>query len=130
MSSSITPLKRKETIGEGNLSLHHTTQRLLKFKTKPFNDGEKFNGLLNTSLRDPSDATYKLAVNQAYNDLYDHYDRFTDEESLINRMERKSQLRNTLFRGITTLTIGFSIMLVYWVASLFGIAMPLLRVPL
>jgi hypothetical protein len=130
MLPNTTPLKRKDSIGEGNLSLHHTTQRLLKFKTKTFTDSEKFNALLKTSLNDPNDSMYKLAVSKAYNELYDHYDRFTDEEILINRMERKSQLRNTLFRGITTLTIGFSIMLVYWVASLFSIAMPLLRVPL
>jgi hypothetical protein len=130
MSSSITRLKREESIGEGNSSLHHTTQRLLKFKTKPFDDSEKFNKLLEISLSDPGDKSYKIAVNQAYNNLYHHHDRFTKEESLINRMERKSQLRNTFFRGITTLTIGFSIMLVYWVASILGIAMPLLRVPL
>jgi hypothetical protein len=130
MSSNSSKQNMNNPIGEGNSSLHHTTQRILKFKTKKFDDSTNFNNLLETSLNNKDDKTHRMHVSRAYNELYDHYELFTDEESLIHRMERKSQIRNTFFRGITTLTIGFSIMLVYWVASVFSIAMPLMKLPL
>jgi len=116
-------------LGDGNSSLHHTTKRLLNFRKTNFLDIERFNTSVETALNDPTDETYKNSITSAYKNLYTHYEKFTNEENLINRMERKSQIRNTLFRGITTLAIGFSIMFVYWVASELGISMPLLRVP-
>ncbi|MEZ9233691.1 hypothetical protein AB4259_21750 [Vibrio amylolyticus] len=122
---SITPPK----LGDGNSSLHHTTKRLLTFRKTNFLNMEGFNNSVETALNDPTDKTYKNSITSAYNSLYAHHEKFTNEENLINRMERKSQIRNTLFRGITTLAIGFSIMFVYWVASELGISMPLLRVP-
>lgn len=127
-SSSMTA--DKKPLGQGLSSLHHTTQRLMKFEKKIFHDEESFHKMLNTSLSDPKDQTFKSHVLTAYTKLYQTHTELTDEESLINRMERKAHIRNTIFRGITTLVIGFSIMLVYFVASYFSIPMPLLRVPL
>lgn len=122
--------KTKPSLGEGLSSLHHTTRRMLSFKKEEFGTLQHFEQKLNSSLSDPADKSFRSQVLQSYSSLYTQYHSLTDEENLINRMERKSQIRNTLFRGISTLTIGFSIMLVYWVASYFGISMPLLRVPL
>jgi hypothetical protein len=124
------PESKKITLGEGHSSLHHTTERLLSFEKNSFINIEGFESHLDRSLDDPNDKSFKTLVLTSYSNLYKQHVLFIDEEKLINRMERKAQIRNTFFRGITTLTIGFSIMLVYWVAAEFGISMPLLRVPL
>jgi len=129
MSYGGTP-KTTPSLGEGLSSFHHTTRRMLNFKKEEFGTLQHFEQKLNSCLNDPTDKSFKTQVLQSYSTLYGQYQSLTDEEKLINRMERKSQLRNTLFRGISTLTIGFSIMLVYWVASEFGISMPLMRIPL
>ncbi|MFS1438720.1 hypothetical protein [Shewanella sp. 10N.286.48.A6] len=129
MSYSSTP-KKEESLGNGLSSLHHTTRRLLSFKKNEFDDVEKFKGALEQSLSDPSDQTYRMTVTRAYNALHKHHKEFTDEEKLINRMEKRSQIRNTFFRALTTLSIGFSVMFVYWVAAKWEIAMPLMRIPL
>ena len=124
------PSRPTPKLGDGNSSLHHTTKRLLGFYKADFVNIERFNQSVDIALKDPTDKTFKNNVTGSYSKLYSQYEKLTNEEKLINRMERKSQIRNTLFKGITTLTIGFSIMLVYWVASELGIPMPLLRVPL
>lgn len=129
MSYGGQPIERK-VLGSGLSSLHHTTQRLLRFKKDEFYDEDRFRGILDKSLSDPEDKSFRLDVTRAYNSLYKHHGDFTDEENLINRMERKSQIRNTFFRAFTTLSIGFSIMFVYWVAAKCGIPMPLMRIPL
>jgi hypothetical protein len=129
MSYGGTP-QNKPSLGEGLSSLHHTTRRMLNFKKENFGTLQHFEQKLNSCMNDPKDTTFKTQVLQSYSTLYTQYQTLTDEENLINRMERKSQIRNTLFRGISTLTIGFSIMLVYWVASECGISMPLMRIPL
>ena len=121
--------KTKPSLGEGLSSLHHTTRRMLNFKKEEFGTLQQFEQKLNSSLSDPKDASFKAQVLHSYNSLYAQYQSLTEEEKLISRMERKSQIRNTLFRGISTLTIGFSIMLVYWTASELGISMPLMRIP-
>ena len=120
----------KPPLGEGLSSLHHTTRRMLNFKKEEFGTLHSFEQKLNNCLNNPTDQSLKTQVLQSYSALRGQYQSLTDEEKLINRMEKKSQLRNTLFRGVSTLTIGFSIMLVYWVASEFGISMPLMRIPL
>jgi hypothetical protein len=120
----------KIPLGEGLSSQHHTTKRMLCFEKKTFHDEESFKNLLTTSLNDPDDNTFKNNVLCEYNKLYQTYTRLTEEESIINRMERKAHIRNTFFRGVTTLVIGFSIMLVYWAATCLEISMPLMRIPL
>ncbi|KPH92147.1 hypothetical protein AMS57_01045 [Pseudoalteromonas undina] len=127
--SSGTP-KKEEALGDGLSSMHHTTKRLLNFKKEEFDDIAKFQSALDQALSDPTDRTYKMAVSRAYNTLHKHHLSFTNEEQLIRRMERNSQIRNTFFRALTTLSIGFSVMLVYWVAAKWEIAMPLMRIPL
>jgi len=122
--------KKEEALGDGLSSMHHTTKRLLNFKKAEFDDISKFQKYLGQSLNDPADQTYKMAVSRAYSALYTHHQLFTNEEQLIRRMERNSQIRNTLFRSLTTLSIGFSVMFVYWVAAKWEIAMPLMRIPL
>jgi len=127
--SSGTP-KKEVVLGDGLASMHHTTKRLLNFKKAEFDNIETFRSSLGQSLNDPTDETYKMAVTRAYNALYNHHELFTNEEQLIRRMERNSQIRNTFFRALTTLSIGFSVMFVYWVAAKCEIAMPLMRIPL
>ena len=121
---------KKESLGNGLSSLHHTASRLLSFKKTEFDTIELFKSSFKQSLSDPSDQTYKMAVIRAYTRLHEHHQLFTDEERLISRMERRSQIRNTFFRAITTLSIGFSVMFVYWAASKWDVVMPFMRIPL
>lgn len=123
------PAKPKEALGEGLASHHHTTKRMLSFKKMKIDDIEQFRDSLERALNDVGDVNFKNGVIGSYLRLYKHYHELVDEEVLINRMERKAQIRNVIFRGVTTLTIGFSIMVVYWAASELGISMPLLRLP-
>ncbi|MFA0338923.1 hypothetical protein [Vibrio breoganii] len=124
------PKKDKVPLSEGLSSLHHTTQRLIRFEKRKFIDQADFSQKLDISLNDPTDKSYRSDVVRVYDSLYRTYTELTEEEALINRMERRAHIRNTLFRGITTLVIGFSIMLVYWAAAKLEIAMPLMRLPL
>jgi hypothetical protein len=52
-----------------------------------------------------------------------------DTEKAIHRIERKAHIRALIFRFLTTLLIGFGIMLVYYVAQKIGINMPLIKIP-
>ncbi|MFN3711955.1 MAG: hypothetical protein ACK4S8_15610 [Alishewanella aestuarii] len=53
-----------------------------------------------------------------------------DYDSRYIKVKFKESLMAFGFRVVTTLTIGFSIMLVYWVAHCLKIPMPLLKLPL
>ena len=48
-------------------------------------------------------------------------------ENSVHRNERRAQIRALWFRIATTLGIGFSVMIVYGVASYLGLSMPLSR---
>ncbi len=65
----------------------------------------------------------------SYNVLFRKYSELSSEEKSIHRIERKSHIRALIFRFLTTLAIGFAIMLVYWVAGCLSVQMPLLRMP-
>ncbi|WP_448565221.1 hypothetical protein [Thalassotalea ganghwensis] len=58
-----------------------------------------------------------------------HLEELLDKDKQVSRLEREAHTRNIISRGITTLVIGFSIMIVYGVAHCFGIPMPMLRLP-
>ena len=74
--------------------------------------------------------TTNLAHMQSdYNKLYNLCESLKDEETAIRRIENQAHRRALLFRFLTTLSIGFGIMLVYWVAQQLGIHMPLLKFP-
>ena len=96
--------------------MYHTNRRVLSFKENEFNDIEHFKSSSEQILSEPSDQTYQVAVTRAYNRLYKHHQIITVEDRLISRMQRKSQIRDTLFRVLTTLSIGLSVMFVYRVA--------------
>ena len=68
-------------------------------------------------------------LRQSYSLLYRKYTQLIDEEKSIHRIERKSHIRALVFRFLTTLAIGFAIMIVYFVAGVWSIQMPLLRLP-
>lgn len=69
-------------------------------------------------------------LRSTYNKVYKAFTNLSDEERSIHRIERKSHFTALIFRFLTTLAIGFAIMLVYWVAGHLSIQMPLLRVPI
>jgi len=62
-----------------------------------------------------------------YTVLYDIYSDLINEEKAINRIETKAYVRALFFRFLTTLGIGFGIMLIYYLAQKWGINMPLMR---
>jgi len=68
-------------------------------------------------------------INSEYNKLHNLYEKLKDEEITIRRIENQAHTRALIFRFLTTLSIGFGIMLVYWVAQQLNINMPLLKLP-
>lgn len=123
------PSRVKKPLGEGFSSLHHTTKRLLKFKKDNVDDIDKFKDKLDKSLNNNQNDSYKGDVVSSFVILYREYKNIIDEEALIHRMERAAHRRNIVFRFLTTLIVGFSIMFVYWVAHICDIPMPLMRIP-
>jgi hypothetical protein len=67
-------------------------------------------------------------VRQSYKRIHSLAQELLDEEKAISRIERKAHFRALVFRFLTTLSIGFGVMLVYFTAQYFGINMPLLRI--
>jgi hypothetical protein len=67
-------------------------------------------------------------VRVSYKRIHTLAQELLDEEKAINRIERKAHFRALLFRFLTTIFIGFGVMLVYFTAQYFGINMPLLKV--
>ncbi|MCJ8294696.1 MAG: hypothetical protein MJK15_09840 [Colwellia sp.] len=67
-------------------------------------------------------------VRVSYKRIHTLAQELLDEEKAINRIERKAHFRALLFRFLTTIFIGFGVILVYFTAQYFGINMPLLKV--
>jgi len=51
------------------------------------------------------------------------------QEDIINRIDRRAHQRAVLYRGLTTLTVGLTIMGIYAMAHFLEIPMPLMRMP-
>jgi len=66
-------------------------------------------------------------IKKEYRHLYNIHARYISEEHSIKRIENQAHRRALIFRFLTTLGIGFGIMLVYYVSQKLGINMPLLR---
>ncbi len=115
----------KTKIGKGLSSMHRTTSRLLGFEKITPTSVDEFQRQVNRMRNDLNDNTYQATVFASYANLHSSYAALTNEENTIARMERNAHIRNIFFRALTTLTIGFSIMFVYWAASCLGISMPL-----
>jgi hypothetical protein len=60
-----------------------------------------------------------------YRQLYALHKRYTSEEQSIKRIEGQAYRRALIFRFLTTLGIGFGVMLVYYISQELGINMPL-----
>ena len=60
-----------------------------------------------------------------YRQLYSVHQRHTSEEQSIKRIEGQAHRRALIFRFLTTLGIGFGVMLVYYISQELGINMPL-----
>lgn len=58
-----------------------------------------------------------------------HWKQAKDEDARFLTVNIKFNIQAVIFRILTTLAIGFSIMLVYWTAHCLGVPMPLLRIP-
>ena len=64
---------------------------------------------------------------QNYSKALNYWKLAYDEDERYLKVNKRFNVQAVLFRILTTLSIGFSIMIVYWVASCFNIPMPLLR---
>lgn len=115
----------KRTIGKGLSAMHRTTSRFLQFEKYQPTSLEEFQKQVSLYGRSPEDNTYRITLISSFASLRTAYMAVTNEENAIARMERRAHIRNIIFRGLTTLVIGFSIMFVYWIATCLGIQMPL-----
>ncbi|MBV2127907.1 hypothetical protein [Arsukibacterium indicum] len=68
-------------------------------------------------------------VKQKYILALNHWEKALDADARFLRANKKFNVQAVITRIFTTLAVGFSIMLVYWVAHCIGIPMPLMRMP-
>jgi hypothetical protein len=69
-------------------------------------------------------------LNLNYAAASNYWKKAFDEDGRYLAVNIKYNIQAVFFRILTTLAIGFSIMLVYWVAHCLEIPMPLLRLPI
>ncbi len=62
-----------------------------------------------------------------YQTLYKRYKDMMDHEKSILRVEAKAHRQAVFYRFLTTLAIGFGVMLIYFLADSWGIKLPLIR---
>lgn len=75
--------------------------------------------------------SYKFQNNiAAYNQYKKYADAWHNEEKKILNIERKAARMALLYRVLTTIFVGFTIMGIYWVAHCLGVPMPLMRMPI
>lgn len=92
------------------------------------NNGIEPQVLVEQYMNDPyKSALHELKRNYANGCL--HWKQAKDEDDRFLKVNIKFNIQAVIFRILTTLAIGFSIMLVYWTAHGLGIPMPLLRIP-
>lgn len=82
----------------------------------------------NNSSQDLNPVIIKKQIMGNYQKLYDFNQQITKEESYIQRIENEAYRRALKYRTLTTLFIGFGILIVYAVAQHFCINLPLMRV--
>lgn len=68
-------------------------------------------------------------IHHDYSAMFSRYEQITNMIKQLDASEARAHRRALRYRILTTLGIGFSIMIVYWVANYLGIPMPLLRLP-
>ena len=89
--------------------LKHTGSTIEDIKEKKVHDGQN---------NQSGSWVYQLTNLQSqYNTLYKRYELIQSEEGAINRIENKAHVRALVFRFLTTLAIGFGIMIVYLIAA-------------
>lgn len=74
-------------------------------------------------------ASSAQSLMQSHNNAYSGYKQVMDERKQINAMEHATHQKNVIYRALTTLVVGLSIMSIYWLAHCLGIPMPLMRLP-
>jgi len=67
-------------------------------------------------------------IRVCYNVVYSLNQELMNQEKAIDRIERRAHIRALIFRFLTTLFIGFGVMIVYLVAQKLGISMPLSKI--
>lgn len=96
----------------------------------PMTEEELRNRVLNCQNAKKSWQGHYSQIRTSYLHLLRDHAALVDEKRQIAEIENSTLRRNTLYRAITTLAVGFCIMAVYWVAHYFCIPMPLMRLPL
>lgn len=64
-----------------------------------------------------------------YRTSYYAFERLYDTATVEHHIHVKAQRIALFYRVLTTLGIGGSIMIIYWIAHYFGIPMPMMRLP-
>ena len=67
-------------------------------------------------------------IRTSYGQIFSLNQELMNKEKAIHRVESKAHFRALIFRFLTTLFIGFGVMIVYLVAQMCGVTMPLLRI--
>lgn len=72
-------------------------------------------------------SSHLTQMQNSYVTVHNQLKKVTNEIKTINQVERTAQIRNLVFRILTTAFVGLTIMGIYFVANKFNIPMPLLR---
>lgn len=123
------PTYRVETGSSG----HMTFQEKLEAITKEFHlrgsEGESYEKTRSRGSSPSSPVGHFGHLSTEFHNMERLYKSATDLKKSTDWNEIKVHMRNVLFRGLTTLVIGGSIMFIYWLAAKWGIQLPLLRIP-
>lgn len=111
-----------------NSLLSELLNNLILESKRPENSKIAGPDFVKTFLDNPNNGTLReLKNNYTHACLY--WKKAKDEDDRFLRVNIKFNIQAVFFRILTTLAIGFSIMLVYWTAHCLGVPMPLLRIP-
>jgi len=72
-------------------------------------------------------STKKERLLDSHRQTFNAFNLIKDQENIITRVERRGHVWALVFRVLTTLGIGLSVMAIYALADHFGVDMPLMR---
>lgn len=124
------PTHRFETGAPGHMTFQEKLEAIAKEFHFRGSQGESYEDTRSRSSSPTSPVRHFGHLAYEFSEMDRLYKAATDLKKSTDWNELKVHMRNLLFRGLTTLVIGGSIMFIYWLAAKWGIQLPLLRIPM
>lgn len=123
------PVFRPRTGTSGDLSFQEKLEVLMKECHFHGSEGESFDATRSRTSEPSSPIRHYRELVEEFETMERLFKVAIDLKKSTDWNEFKVLTRNLVFRGLTTLVIGGSIMFIYWLAARWGIQLPLLRIP-